>query len=60
MDWNLWRCSFKENRYYYDNKKTKNFEIGKSWILCDLEATENPTLNIKFSIAVIDYLIKTL
>ena len=37
MDWILWKCSFKQNRCYYDNNKQKNFEIDKSGILCDLD-----------------------
>ena len=37
MDWNLWKCSFKYNRYYYDINKTKNFEIEKSQISSDLD-----------------------
>ena len=45
MDWNLWRCSFKENRYYYDNKKKqKTLKLVKAEFCADLEATENPTL----------------
>ena len=33
MDYNLWKCSCKKKRYYYDNNKQKNFVIDKSRIL---------------------------
>ena len=33
MNWSLLKCSFKKNRYHYDNNKQKNFEIGKIRIL---------------------------